>query len=1011
MGNCPRCKSKSTTVVEGHSDLRRCGECGELFPQASRMVVEEEMVTCPYCHGRGGTLSTRCGFCEGNGKVPASEAKELEDWFDEVYSQQVDEGGECPACAGRGKKGNAPCGVCHGEGCLDADAHQRAIEDLGDLEPDDDGLAEDMDGPIPGAVAPAAGFAPQQGKEVFEDDDDEDDDGMGEYTTCPTCGGECFELGRLGRMAYYRCRQCGMDVSSLEEDYHGDQMGRLKPTKYFVNFQVIDNQGGRTKFLTLCPRAVTALEDGFTGEEPEADYYGSEIDSLSPPNEYGWAVVLHDGDGNKTNWMTVNAQLIDWMRRILPTHGRVPEGRPGPLSQGALGESARMHSSLRRPNRSIVCPKCKGALADRHGCRTCSGKGWLKKSTKPGKLYEELDPDDFEQPDADDLAPDIDDIDDRAERMAPDEKALVPFYKRIRGISEDRGQKYVVVDTIPLGYDSDVRAPTPRRFKRHQAGAVLTHDGDAPNGNVWFIDGDGDRGKIESGSINNLVKRGVIRLAEGRVWNKASTPYYDTENGAVYCKRHAPANATLEHFGEADYPVHCETCHELLDVDLTSDGDDFVKAAFREFMWGKGKHKGDEDTIEAWKEKWPHLWNEVNQDAEDRANDEDNHQGRLFDEAIDGADSFGQQWDIAQARINAAPKCQNCGIPLLGRNPAPICTKCSTGVDPHERERVDEVRASRPRNAGANHHSIALAMAMASGDESKIAAAKAAIHAKFSPEVAKRKIQNAVRRLEHVRKPVKEAGAGAIDDNEFVELCRDCYDEAGWENEHSDRAHDLAGHASPDCPICQKLGVTQGENGRWSIKNAGPVEEATSVPEGKISPTPRQIADKHGVSIERVMTELEKGTKIEFEHTTDENVAREIALDHLWEDGGIDYYTRLAKMEKEGKPVNESCPLTPDVDAWLKEFKDYAEANADPYSSYGKIGWDVGGRFIRVWSSPGGQRGRASIFFLDGDGNIYKTASWRAPAKGVRATISSISGSEAAKKHLASYGGWLYQRG
>ena len=41
------------------------------------------------------------------------------------------------------------------------------------------------------------------------------------------------------------------------------------------------------------------------------------------------------------------------------------------------------------------------------------------------------------------------------------------------------------------------------------------------------------------------------------------------------------------------------------------------------------------------------------------------------------------------------------------------------------------------------------------------------------------------------------------------------------------------------------------------------------------------------------------GIKVEMEHVDDESLAREIALDHLFEIP--DYYTRLDKMEKEAK--------------------------------------------------------------------------------------------------------------
>lgn len=47
--------------------------------------------------------------------------------------------------------------------------------------------------------------------------------------------------------------------------------------------------------------------------------------------------------------------------------------------------------------------------------------------------------------------------------------------------------------------------------------------------------------------------------------------------------------------------------------------------------------------------------------------------------------------------------------------------------------------------------------------------------------------------------------------------------------------------------------------------------------------------------------ELKMGIEVEKEHTTNENLARRIALDHLSEPGLSDYYTRLKKMEEEAK--------------------------------------------------------------------------------------------------------------
>ncbi len=64
--------------------------------------------------------------------------------------------------------------------------------------------------------------------------------------------------------------------------------------------------------------------------------------------------------------------------------------------------------------------------------------------------------------------------------------------------------------------------------------------------------------------------------------------------------------------------------------------------------------------------------------------------------------------------------------------------------------------------------------------------------------------------------------------------------------------------------------------------------------------TLNDIATKHNVSIEDITDEFKKGYKVEREHTTDSDVAKEIALDHLFEDPK--YYTNLASIEEGRVP-------------------------------------------------------------------------------------------------------------
>lgn len=66
---------------------------------------------------------------------------------------------------------------------------------------------------------------------------------------------------------------------------------------------------------------------------------------------------------------------------------------------------------------------------------------------------------------------------------------------------------------------------------------------------------------------------------------------------------------------------------------------------------------------------------------------------------------------------------------------------------------------------------------------------------------------------------------------------------------------------------------------------------------GKPTPSFDSVQKKHGVSKEKLQSQLTKGIKVEQEHTGDLAMAREIALDHLNE--FPDYYDRLEKAEEK----------------------------------------------------------------------------------------------------------------
>lgn len=76
----------------------------------------------------------------------------------------------------------------------------------------------------------------------------------------------------------------------------------------------------------------------------------------------------------------------------------------------------------------------------------------------------------------------------------------------------------------------------------------------------------------------------------------------------------------------------------------------------------------------------------------------------------------------------------------------------------------------------------------------------------------------------------------------------------------------------------------------------------------KPSPTVGELAEKYHTSLGMIEQELERGTKVEMEHTNDPEVARKIALDHLSEK--LDYYKLLAKVEHSKKKINETSLYT-----------------------------------------------------------------------------------------------------
>lgn len=86
--------------------------------------------------------------------------------------------------------------------------------------------------------------------------------------------------------------------------------------------------------------------------------------------------------------------------------------------------------------------------------------------------------------------------------------------------------------------------------------------------------------------------------------------------------------------------------------------------------------------------------------------------------------------------------------------------------------------------------------------------------------------------------------------------------------------------------------------------------------------TVEEIAKKHKVPVEEIEKQVEIGIKVEKEHTDNEEEAKRIALDHLFEIA--DYYDRLTKMEDEAKKE-----LKEDAEETITEVKPVEPLNPE----------------------------------------------------------------------------------
>jgi len=111
------------------------------------------------------------------------------------------------------------------------------------------------------------------------------------------------------------------------------------------------------------------------------------------------------------------------------------------------------------------------------------------------------------------------------------------------------------------------------------------------------------------------------------------------------------------------------------------------------------------------------------------------------------------------------------------------------------------------------------------------------------------------------------------------------------------------------------------------LRIEGVIKEEDSIPGGLAKGmTLNDIAEKHGMSVDMLVAEFKKGIQTEMEHTTDREMAKEITMDHLFEDP--QYYTKLATVEEyvDDKGVEHVAAALPQTEEEpIKEGEDSEE--------------------------------------------------------------------------------------
>ena len=102
----------------------------------------------------------------------------------------------------------------------------------------------------------------------------------------------------------------------------------------------------------------------------------------------------------------------------------------------------------------------------------------------------------------------------------------------------------------------------------------------------------------------------------------------------------------------------------------------------------------------------------------------------------------------------------------------------------------------------------------------------------------------------------------------------------------------------------------------------------------------------------------------------------------------------LNKLNESLKEAFGQQEMTPNfdislLDKWVADLTENEKTKYQEHPEFAEqYNYSLGGRYIKVFKEKDG-KARSVFAFVDGDGNIYKPASWNAPAKGVRGRIEN----------------------